>query len=181
MSADSKSHWETVYRSKRESEVSWYQQTPTPTLELVALIGATSQTSIIDIGGGASRLADTLIAQGYKDLTVLDISQSALASVRDRVGDKGGHVQWIVGDVTTWEPLRTYDVWHDRAAFHFLTDSANRYAYVDRLRRALVDGGHVIIGTFALDGPERCSGLSVARYNANGLGAVLGKDFALVD
>jgi SAM-dependent methyltransferase len=180
-SADPKGHWETVYRNKHESEVSWFQDTPAPTLELLALIRATSQTSIIDIGGGASRLVDTLVAQGYKDLTVLDISQSALASARDRLGDNASHVQWIVTDVTTWEPLWSYDVWHDRAAFHFLIDPADRHAYVDRLRRTLVDGGHVIIGTFALDGPEKCSGLSVARYDSSRLGEVLGSDFALVD
>ena len=161
--------------------MSWYQEAPTPTLELLALIRATPRTSVIDIGGGASRLVDALLAQGYEDLTILDISESALVLARGRLGDSCGHVHWIVADVTTWEPSRTYDVWHDRAAFHFLTDPADRAAYVDRLRRALVDGGHVIIGTFALDGPEKCSGLRVERYDASSLGAVLGSGFELVD
>jgi SAM-dependent methyltransferase len=178
---DRKKHWETVYRSKGESEVSWYQETPAPTLELLALIGATTRTSIIDIGGGASRLVDTLVAQGYGALTVLDVSETALTAAKRRLGDKGNDVRWIVADVTLWEPSRTYDVWHDRAAFHFMIDPEDRAAYVARLKHALGDGGHVIIGTFALDGPAKCSGLPVMRYDARSLGAVLGSGFVLID
>ena len=176
-----KSHWETVYRNKRESEMSWYQETPAPTLELLTLTCAVPRTSIIDIGGGASSLAAVLVGRGYQDLTVLDISESALAAARNRLGDKGSYIRWVAADVTNWEPSRTYEIWHDRAAFHFLTDPADRAAYVDRLSRALADGGHAIIGTFALDGPEKCSGLPVARYDPKNLGAVLGDDFVLID
>jgi SAM-dependent methyltransferase len=112
---------------------------------------------------------------------VLDLSAAALAAAKARIGDTAKQVEWITADVTTWEPSQTYDVWHDRAVFHFLTDPADQAAYVDRLRRALRRGGHVIIGTFAPDGPEKCSGLPVARHNADSLGAVLGREFVLVD
>ncbi len=178
---DRQAHWENVYTTKGETEVSWFQEKPAPTLELLALIDATSRSAIIDIGGGASRLVDHLVSQGYEDVTVLDLSQAALAAAEARLEDKAGRVHWIVADVTKWEPSRTYDVWHDRAAFHFLTDPADRTAYLDRLRRALRRGGCAIIGTFALDGPEKCSGLPVTRYDARSLGALLGPEFVLVD
>jgi trans-aconitate methyltransferase len=174
-------HWEKVYTTKSESQVSWFQETPAPSLELIALAGAVRSSAIIDIGGGASRLVDSLVSQGYEDVTVLDLSVAALASARSRIGDKANQVTWIAADVTTWEPSRPYDVWHDRAAFHFLTDQKDQTAYVDRLRRALRVGGHAIIGTFAPDGPERCSGLMVSRYDANSLAATLGYGFELID
>jgi SAM-dependent methyltransferase len=174
-------HWENVYKTKGETEVSWFQETPAPTLELLALIGATSRTAVIDVGGGASRLVDSLVSRGYEDITVLDLSQAALAAAKARIADKANRVQWIAADVTTWEPSRTYGVWHDRAAFHFLIGAADQTAYLDRLRRALRRGGYAIIGTFALDGPQMCSGLPVARWDAQGLGALLGPDFVLVD
>jgi SAM-dependent methyltransferase len=176
-----RNHWEGVYAAKGEKEVSWFQETPAPSLELLALVGAGRSSAIIDIGGGASRLADCLVAQGYEDVTVLDLSAAALASARARIGDKADRVTWIAADVTSWEPSRSYDVWHDRAAFHFLTDPRDQTAYVARLRRALRPGGHAIIGTFALDGPERCSGLVVSRYDADSLAATLGSGFELID
>jgi SAM-dependent methyltransferase len=174
-------HWERVYTTKGETEVSWFQEIPAPSLELMALVGATARSSIIDIGGGASRLVDCLIAQDYEDLTVLDLSEAALATAKRRIGDKAKQVKWIVADATAWQPSQSYDVWHDRAAFHFLTDPADQAAYVERLRRALRRGGHAIIATFALDGPEKCSGLPVARHNADSLGAALGRGFVVVD
>jgi len=173
-------HWEKVYTTKGESEVSWFQETPAPSLELIEHVGA-MQNSIIDIGGGASRLVDNLVSRGYQDVTVLDLSAAALASARSRIGDKANRVTWITADVTTWEPSRTYDVWHDRAAFHFLVEPNDQAAYVARLRRALRIGGHAIIATFAPDGPERCSGLRVSRYDAKTLAATLGEGFALID
>jgi SAM-dependent methyltransferase len=179
--AGGQAHWEGIYTTKGETEVSWFQETPAPSLELMALIGATRRSAIIDIGGGASRLVDSLLSQGCLDVTVLDLSQAALAAAKARLGDKAKEIAWVVADVTTWEPSRTYDVWHDRATFHFLTDLADQAAYVDRLRRALRRGGHAIIGTFALDGPEKCSGLPVVRYDANSLRAVLGEEFVLID
>lgn len=174
-------HWEDVYATKGESEVSWFQETPALSLELIRLVGAIQNSGIIDIGGGASRLADGLVSQGFEDVTVLDLSAAALASARSRMGDKANRVTWVAADVTTWEPSRTYDVWHDRAAFHFLTDSKDQAAYMARLRRALRPGGHAIIGTFALDGPERCSGLAVSRHDAASLAATLGSGFELID
>jgi trans-aconitate methyltransferase len=179
--ASRQSHWESVYTARSEDQVSWFQETPEISLELIALVGAVRGSAIIDIGGGASRLADCLVAQGYQDVTVLDLSAAALASARSRMGDKADQVSWIAADVTSWEPPRSYDVWHDRAAFHFLTEAKDQMAYVARLRRALHAGAHAIIGTFAPDGPEKCSGLVVARYDANSLAATLGSGFALID
>ena len=174
-------HWEKVYATKGENEVSWFQETPALSLELIRLVGAIQNSGIVDIGGGASRLADGLVSQGFEDVTVLDLSAAALASARSRIGDNANRVTWIAADVTTWEPSRTYDVWHDRAAFHFLTDPSDQAAYITRLRRALRAGGHAIIGTFALDGPERCSGLAVSRHDAGSLAAALGGGFELID
>jgi SAM-dependent methyltransferase len=173
-------HWENVYTTKSENEVSWFQQSPAPSLELIVQAGATSTSAIIDIGGGASRLVDNLIAQGFEDITVLDLSGAALAAAKSRLGVDAGRVSWIVADATTWEPVRTYDIWHDRAAFHFLTDADDRAAYIARLKRGLKIGGHAIIATFALDGPEKCSGLPVARYDSASLGRTLGAMFKLV-
>lgn len=178
---DASRHWENVYATKGEDQVSWFQETPAPSLELIELVGAVGSSGIIDIGGGASRLADWLVAKGYEDVTVLDLSAAALASARSRMGDRADRVTWIAADVTAWEPSRTYDVWHDRAAFHFLTEPNDKIAYVARLRRALRPGGHAIIGTFAPDGPERCSGLVVSRYDADSLATTLGQGFELID
>lgn len=174
-------HWQNVYTTKRETEVSWFEDNPAPSLDLIALVGAGRRSAVIDVGGGASRLVDRLMLQDYEDLTVLDVSPAALAAAKARLGDKAQQVHWLVADATTWEPARLYDIWHDRAAFHFLTDQADQAAYVARLRRALRPGGHAIIGAFALDGPEMCSGLPVARHNVESLGDALGPGFVLVD
>jgi trans-aconitate methyltransferase len=181
METDSRrAHWQNVYTSKAENEVSWFQETPAPSLELITAAGATHASAIIDIGGGASRLVDALAAQGFADLTVLDLSAAALAAAGVRLGDRALSVQWIAADTTVWQPSRSYDIWHDRAAFHFLTTEADRAAYVARLARGLKPGGHAIIATFAPDGPERCSGLPVQRYDAEGLGRALGSGFRLI-
>lgn len=180
-SAARKIHWQGVYTTKREDGVSWFQETPTPSLELLALIHATIDSAIIDIGGGASRLVDALVGRGYRDMTVLDLSAAALAMAQARLAAQAQQVNWIVADVTDWKPERQYDIWHDRAAFHFLTEAADRQAYADRLRQALRPGGYAIIGTFAKDGPEMCSGLPVIRHDAESLAAILGAEFALVD
>jgi SAM-dependent methyltransferase len=179
--ADRSEHWEGVYRTKGEREVSWFQETPSVSLELIRSAGATRLSPIVDIGGGASRLVDALVDGGYEALTVLDLSESALAAAKARLGESAAQVTWIVADVVGWRPSQRYDIWHDRAAFHFLTDAADRTAYVARLREALRPGGHAVIATFALDGPERCSGLPVVRYDAASLGEVLGDAFSLVE
>lgn len=170
-------HWESVYTTKGESEVSWFQENPAPSFELIARTGATSATAIIDIGGGASRLVDKLVEGGFEDITVLDLSGAALETAKARLGAHAGRVNWVVADATEWEPARPYDIWHDRAAFHFLTDPNDRVAYVARLTRGVKIGGHAIVATFALDGPEKCSGLPVARYDNASLGSVLGRAF----
>jgi SAM-dependent methyltransferase len=174
-------HWQDVYARKSETEVSWFQENPLPSLELIALAGATRASAIIDIGGGASRLVDRLIDRGFTDVTVLDLSAAALEAAKIRLAQRAARVRWIVADVTLWEPEKVYDIWHDRAAFHFLTEARDRNAYIARLERALKPAGHAIIATFALDGPERCSGLPVVRYDAVSLGQALGPAFELVE
>jgi SAM-dependent methyltransferase len=174
-------HWENVYTRKGENEVSWFQENPAPSLELIEQVGASPASAIIDIGGGASRLVDNLVEMGFEDVTVLDLSEAALEAAKDRLGDRAAQAHWMVADATVWEPVKVYDVWHDRAAFHFLTEDRDRAAYVVRLERALKVGGHAIIATFALDGPERCSGLPVVRYDPASLGQTLGRAFQLVD
>jgi trans-aconitate methyltransferase len=178
--SERQSHWEKVYSSKNENEVSWFQEKPAISLDLIRQTGATETSAIIDIGGGASRLVDTMLRAGFRSLTVLDVSNAALAAVRARLGADASRVEWIVSDVTQWQPSRRYDVWHDRAAFHFLTDPADRAAYLMRLRQALSPTGQAIIGTFAVDGPGKCSGLPVQRYDAESLQQTLGAEFRLV-
>jgi SAM-dependent methyltransferase len=179
--ANRQAHWENVYGTKGENEVSWFQENPAPSLDLIAATGIPVVAEIIDIGGGASRLIDGLIVRGFRHLTVLDLSGAALGVAKDRIGAAGATVQWVVADVTKWEPTQTYDLWHDRAAFHFLTEDRDRAAYVARLERSLKVGGYAIIATFALDGPERCSGLPVMRYDSVSLGQILGRTYQLVD
>ena len=179
--SDRTSHWEKVYTTKAEDEVSWFQENPTTSLRLIRNAGASSDSRVIDIGGGASRLVDALLEQGFRALTVLDISASALETAKTRLGTAGSKVEWIVADATKWTPERSYDLWHDRAAFHFLTEPADRDAYIDRLRLAVAPGGQVIIGTFALDGPEKCSGLPVQRYDPESLAKTVGSAFELVE
>jgi trans-aconitate methyltransferase len=179
--ASRQTHWEEVYTSKDETNVSWFQDNPAPSLELIEQVQGGRDSGIIDIGGGASRLADGLLERGFRRLTVLDISAAALDLAALRLGRRASEVQWIIADVTEWQPSRRFDVWHDRAAFHFLVDPVDRAAYVARLRSALVPGGHAIIATFAADGPDTCSGLPVHRYDAASLATELGAEFTLVD
>jgi trans-aconitate methyltransferase len=179
--SDRSTHWDQVYATKGEAEVSWYQDSPAISLAMIRTAGSDRDTAIVDIGGGASRLVDALLQDGYGDLAVLDLSANALEAARKRIGPAASTVDWIVADATTWHPTKTYDVWHDRAAFHFLTDPRDRAAYVERLRSALAPGGQVIIGTFAPDGPEKCSSLPVQRHDSTSLAAELGPEFELVE
>ncbi|TQF37883.1 SAM-dependent methyltransferase [Bradyrhizobium sp. UNPF46] len=179
--SDRSSHWDGVYATKGEAEVSWFQNSPSTSLAMIRAAGPDHDAAIIDIGGGASRLVDALLQDGYRDVSVLDLSANALDAARKRIGPAAASASWIVADATTWQPAKTYEVWHDRAAFHFLTDPRDRAAYVERLRSALAPGGHVIIATFAPDGPEKCSGLPVQRHDSASLAAELGPDFALIE
>jgi SAM-dependent methyltransferase len=179
--ADRQAHWENVYRTRTENEVSWFEENPATSLALIHATGVPKDAAIIDIGGGASRLVDALLHESYSAVTVLDISERALTTAKARLGNRASSVQWIAADVTTWEPAASFDVWHDRAAFHFLTEPEDRSAYIARVLRTLRLGGHLIIGTFALDGPERCSGLPVQRYDAALLRESLGLAFEPVE
>jgi len=178
---DRQTHWDNVYTTKTEKEVSWFEESPTISRDLIRSTRAGLDAPIIDIGGGASRLVDALIDNGFEALTVLDLSKTALARAQARLGMRGAKVRWIVEDVTTWEPSETYQVWHDRAAVHFLTEPKDRAAYAERVAWAVRPGGHVIIGTFASDGPERCSVLPVVRHDAASLGEILGSAFELME
>ncbi len=177
---DRQSHWQNVYLSKGEQEVSWTQPDPEPSLGLILKYAPSLDASIVDIGGGASRMVDALAGRGYRRLTVLDLSEAALAAARERLGAQAAQVQWIAADATKWQPANPFDLWHDRAAFHFLVDAADRAAYLDRLRRGVKPGGHAVIATFALDGPEKCSGLPVQRYDPGGLSQTIGDSFELI-
>lgn len=179
--SDRTTHWQNVYATKSETEVSWFQASPAISLEMIRAASPDRAAAIIDIGGGASRLVDALLQGGYRNLTVLDLSANALDIAKKRIGATASTVDWIVADATTWRPAKTWDVWHDRAAFHFLTDPRDRAAYVERLRSAVAPGGHVIIATFAPGGPEKCSGLPVQRHDSASLSAELGPEFELVE
>ena len=172
-------HWENVYEGSNPDAVSWYQPEPVASLELLDVLGVAPESGVLDIGGGASVLVDRLLARGFTDLTILDISNAALRASRQRVGNDA-RVTWIAEDLLSWEPTRLYDLWHDRAVFHFLSGQEVD-GYRNVLRRAVAPGGSVIMATFAPDGPERCSGLPVTRYSADELGAVLGSGFQVVE
>ncbi|MCK1437053.1 class I SAM-dependent methyltransferase [Bradyrhizobium sp. 15] len=177
---DRQAHWQSVYATKAEREVSWFQEDPAPSLDLITETGISTDDGIIDVGGGASRLVDGLLQRGFTRVAILDLSAKALEAAKLRLGRRGETVAWIVADVTTWNPSDTYHVWHDRAAFHFLTDPADRDAYIACLKKAVRPAGHVIIATFAPDGPERCSGLPIVRYDPEALAETLGPTFELV-
>lgn len=175
---DRRTHWETVYQTKDPESVSWYQPEPKPSLELFDSLKLEPNAHILDVGGGDSRLADHLLHRGFSELTVLDLSQTALDRARKRLGPEGGKVRWIATDILDFEPNQPIDLWHDRAAFHFLTDPKEVRDYLRILRRGLKPGGYLILGTFSTEGPERCSGLPVQQYSAQGLQALLGPGFS---
>jgi ubiquinone/menaquinone biosynthesis C-methylase UbiE len=177
-----KSHWEEVYRTKSPDQVSWYRPHLDVSLRLIAGAAPDRGSALIDVGGGEATLVDDLVAQGYGDISVLDISEEAIEVAKARLGDAGKSVDWIVGDITNVDlPTNRYDLWHDRAVFHFLTDAAQRRAYVGQVARAVKPGGHVIVATFGPDGPEKCSGLEVVRYDSDGLHGEFGGRFQLLE
>jgi SAM-dependent methyltransferase len=178
---DQQSHWDKIYRQRAADRVSWYQPHLEESLALIEQAGAGPFASIIDVGAGESTLVDDLIVRGYFNLTVLDISQAAIAATRKRLLDAAKRVHWLVADVTRAElATSAYDVWHDRAVFHFLTVAAERRAYVQQVIRSVKRGGHVIISSFGPDGPTQCSGLEVVRYDAESLHTEFGANFQLI-
>ncbi|MGA8034208.1 MAG: class I SAM-dependent methyltransferase [Casimicrobiaceae bacterium] len=178
---DPRRHWDSVYRTKQPTEVSWYRPHLDLSLQLIEEAAPSREARIIDIGAGESTLVDDLIAIGYHNLDALDLSSTALEVARQRLGADAARVKWICGDATThaFEP-HCYDVWHDRAVFHFLTDPDDRIAYVRQVARAVKPGGHVIVATFGPEGPQKCSGLDVVRYDAPTLHREFGASFTLV-
>jgi len=179
---DTIAHWERVYAAKKPNEVSWYRPHLEISLRLIASAARHRDARIIDVGGGESTLADDLVTRGYRDVTVLDVSGKALDVARERLGDRAARVRWIRGDVTTYPvEANAYDVWHDRAVFHFLTAPRERARYVRQVLRSVRRGGHVIVATFGPDGPTTCSGLEGARYDAASLHGEFGAPFELVD
>jgi SAM-dependent methyltransferase len=174
-------HWEAVYGAKRADEVSWYRPHLDRSLALIDALALSKNAHVLDAGAGASTLVDDLLARGFTALTLVDLSKAALEVTRARLGPRGASVRFLVGDASApLVPDASVDLWHDRAVFHFQTDPAKRSTYVERIARAVRPGGHVILATFALDGPERCSNLPVARHDAAGLLAELGPRFAHV-
>jgi SAM-dependent methyltransferase len=172
VAAARRQHWNQRYADAGATRVSWYQPEPAMSLALVDHLQVPKTAPVIDVGGGASLLVDELLARGYVDLSVLDISSTALDIARHRVGD-AAPVRWLCEDITSWQPERTYALWHDRAVFHFLTDPIEQTQYLNIVRQALDPAGALIMATFAADGPERCSGLPVARYDAGELERLL--------
>ena len=177
-----KTHWEHIYETKAPTQVSWYQEHAQFSLQYIRNTGIQKTDAIIDVGGGASTLVDDLIADGYKHISILDVSGNAIQLARQRLGPRAVYVNWVEADVTQVDlPYQAYDVWHDRAVFHFLTQLDDRKRYVETVRHAVRPGGHVIVATFAADGPDHCSGLEVVRYSSQSLHGEFGEGFEVAD
>lgn len=182
MSADKKQHWEDAYTNKTSTEVSWFQPAATQSLLMIESANAKKNAPIIDVGGGASTLVDGLLAEGFQDISVLDLSGQALKVAQGRLGERASTVQWIEGNILDISlPANHYAVWHDRAVFHFLTETSDRKRYLEVLKNSLQPQGHVVMATFAMDGPEKCSGLAIQCYSIESLQLELGDAFELID
>jgi 2-polyprenyl-3-methyl-5-hydroxy-6-metoxy-1,4-benzoquinol methylase len=178
---DTKSHWEKVYRTKQPNEVSWYRAHLDVSLSLIEEAAPNRDAHIIDVGGGESTLVDDLLAREYREISILDVSSTALHVTKERLGANADKVSWLCGDVTTFGFVRhRFDVWHDRAVFHFLTDAKDRVAYARQVAHAVKPGGHIIVATFGPEGPTTCSGLNVVRYDPDALHNEFGASFRLV-
>jgi SAM-dependent methyltransferase len=178
---DLQSHWSEVYQTKAPDNVSWYQERPDLSLNLIEKTGLDKSARIIDVGAGASTLVDHLLSLGYSKLSLLDISPESLDISKKRLGEKADKLKWLVGDITSIDlPKAAYDIWHDRAVFHFLTEEAQRRRYLEELKQSLVSKGHLIMATFASDGPLQCSGLDVMRYDVDALEGFFGSEFSLL-
>lgn len=175
-------HWEAVYGKKKVDQVSWFRPHLDQSLAYVERAGLPRDAGIIDVGGGAATFVDDLLGKGYSNLTVVDLSATALGIARDRLGERGATVKWLVGDITRLElPAHSFDFWHDRAVFHFLREADERARYVAAVRRALKPGGHIVVATFGPHGPERCSELDTMRYSGDQLHGEFGSEFKKVD
>jgi len=175
-----KDHWDAVYTTKANDEVSWFEADPTISLDLIQQVSPPPK-SVIDVGGGQSFLVDRLLDSGIDQIAVLDISSVAISRTKERLGERASQVEWIEADVTSVSDVGTFDLWHDRAIFHFLTEPKDRDAYVELAVKSIPVGGHMIIGTFAIDGPDKCSGLPVCRYDAESMASTLGDHFSLIE
>jgi 2-polyprenyl-3-methyl-5-hydroxy-6-metoxy-1,4-benzoquinol methylase len=174
-------HWENVYQTKSSAEVSWYEPEPKQPLELILDVAGESRGRVIDVGGGQSFLVDRLLDAGFTQVTVLDISQTAIEATKARMGERASQVEWIAADITQRDSLGTFDIWHDRAVFHFVTDPDDRKHYVELLKRSLPNGGHFIVETFAKGGPEKCSGLPICQYDDASMREAMGSSFSPVN
>ena len=181
MNNNLKNHWENIYQNKNEDEVSWFQKTPDTSIEIINSIKIKKQSKIIDVGSGRSRLFKNLIEQGYNNLTYLDISESAAKKSKIFLGQESKNIEWIVKDVLNFEPKQNFDVWHDRAVFHFLTDQNQIKKYVDLVSRNISNNGYLIIGTFSEQGPLKCSGLDVSRYSESLIKTTFSESFNLLN
>lgn len=178
---DWKDHWEGLYAQKKPAQVSWYQSHPQHSLSLIGDTGIGTAASIIDVGGGASTVVDHLLQAGYRDITILDIARTAIERAQQRLGDLSQQITWVEGDITDYSPGRTFDIWHDRAVFHYLTLDSDRDFYLKAMHSSLKPGGQVIIATFSDIGPSQCSGLDIMRYNPESLSLALGSALHLVE
>ena len=178
---DKTEHWENVYQTKSSAEVSWYEPNPKQSLDLIVGAAGECRGRVIDIGGGQSFLVDRLLDAGFAQVAVLDISPTAIEATKARLGERSSQVEWIVADITHRDSLGEFDIWHDRAVFHFITAPEERRHYVELLKRSLPIGGHFVVGTFAKSGPEKCSGLSICQYDAATMQAELGSSFLPVN
>lgn len=174
-------HWEDIYESKQLNEVSWYQSKPQTSLELIQGLAKNKNANIIDVGGGDGLLVDHLLKQGFQNITVLDISSKAIDRAKTRLGKMANQVKWIVSDVVNFKPNEKYDIWHDRAAFHFLTDSNDIKHYVKNAHSALKPDGKMIVGTFSTNGPTKCSGIEIQQFDEESMKHTFGQGFRSID
>jgi len=177
---DLKSHWENIYSTKEFKETSWFQEKPEISLNIIQSLGLSKKAQIIDIGGGNSFLADHLLELGYRNISVLDISETAIEKAKERLGEKSEQVNWICSDVTEYNFEQEFEVWHDRAAFHFLTENRQVESYISKLKTSLRSGGYFILGTFSENGPDKCSGIEIRKYSSKDLQELFEKDFEIV-
>jgi len=176
-----KEHWENVFATKKETEVSWFQKMPERSLDFIENLGIAKDAKIIDIGGGDSYLIDVLLKNGFTNLTLLDISNNAIERIKKRLGASAEKVTFIVSDILDFHPTETYDLWHDRASFHFITEQNQIKSYTNLVSKAIAKEGKMVIGTFSENGPMKCSGLDITQYNANTLKSVFLSDFEVID